>query len=164
MKFSFRDLGLKLGLGAAVGACALLASVPVSARDHYRDRGDGTAIAIGAGILGLAVGAALADRDDRYYYDRDWYPARRYVTLRNRPGYYYYYEGRPDFYYRDRYYDRYYAPYYQRHYRDWRAGRRDYRRDYRHDRRDYYRDRRHHDRHHGRHHDRRDDYRHRGHR
>lgn len=141
MKTIFKNRSIRFGLGAAAVASVLLATAPASAHDRYPDRGNDVAIAIGAGILGLAVGAALADRDDRYYYDRRWYPARRYVTLRDRPGYYYYYEGQPRRYYRDRYYDRYYAPYYREQRRDWRSGRRDYRQDYRRD----YRDGRHHE-------------------
>ncbi len=161
----------RMGAGAlatALGACALLVAPPALAHERYPDRGNSVAIAVGAGILGLAVGAALADRDDRYYYDRSRYSARRYVVLRDRPGYYYYYEGRPNRYYRDRYYDRYYAPYYRKHHRDWRRGpdgyRRDHRPAYRHDGPRYERhdDRRHdnrrhdrgHDRGHDRHHDR----------
>ena len=132
----------KLGLGAALAASALLAASPASARDHYRDRGgNDAAIAIGAGIIGLAIGAAIAD----------------YVTVRGYPGYYYYYDGYPNRYYRDRYYSRYYAPYYRerwsrgydRHFysrRDWHHDRRDWRRDRRHDRREHRRDHRRYDR------------------
>ncbi len=153
MKSAFRNIGLKLGIGAAAAAGALLAATPAMARDRYRDGGNDAAIAIGAGVLGLAVGAALADRDDRYYYDRDWYPSRRYVTVRGRPGYYYYYADRPNRYYRDRYYSRYYAPYYRSHRRDWRARRHHARRDWRRGGRDW-RGGRHYSRRHGRHHDR----------
>lgn len=98
-------------LGAALAACAVTASAPAMARGGYGD--DTAAVAIGAGVVGLALGAALADRGDRYYYNRDYYGARRYVTVRGRPGYYYYYDGYPNRYYQDRYYDRYYAPYYR---------------------------------------------------
>lgn len=52
------------GIGAALAACALTASAPAMARDGYRD--DTAAVAIGAGVVGLALGAALADRGDRY--------------------------------------------------------------------------------------------------
>ncbi|TCM17858.1 hypothetical protein EDF56_105202 [Novosphingobium sp. PhB165] len=100
-----------LGLGAALAASALTASAPAMAQDY--GRGNDAAIAVGAGILGLAIGAAIADHGDRYYYDRRYYGARRYVTVRDRPGYYYYYEGAPGRYYQDRYYDRYYAPYWR---------------------------------------------------
>lgn len=89
MRRGLKALGLKLGIGAALGACALMVSAPAMARDHYRDRGGDAALAIGAGIVGLAIGAALADRDDRYYYDRGYYPSRRYVQVRGYPGYYY---------------------------------------------------------------------------
>lgn len=107
MKIRIRNFGL----GAALAACALTASAPAMARDGY---GDNTAaVAIGAGVIGLALGAALADRGDRHYYDRGYYGSRRYVTVRGRPGYYYYYDGYPNRYYQDRYYDRYYAPYYR---------------------------------------------------
>lgn len=155
------------GLGAALAACALTASAPATARDRYGD--DTAAVAIGAGVIGLAIGAALADRGDRYYYDRDYYGSRRYVTVRDRPGYYYYYEGYPNRYYQDRYYDRYYAPYYRERWGrgpawrpgpHWRDDRRSWGHDYRRgwDHRDYGR----HDngRHNGWRHDDRDDGRH----
>lgn len=109
MKFGFKKLGMALGLGA-IGAFSLATATPAAAKGAG---GDDAAIAIGAGILGLAVGAAIADRDDNRYYDRRYYSSRRYVTVRDRPGYYYYYDGYPNRYYRDRYYTRYYAPYYR---------------------------------------------------
>ena len=151
------------GLAAALLAGSMAAANEAEARDRYRDGGETAAIAIGAGILGLAIGAALADRDDRNYYDRDYYRHRRYVSVRGRPGHYYYYDNAPRRYYRDRYYDRYYGRYYNQRYRnrwdrgydkinrwygrsDRRYDRRDYRRDRRdyrrYDRRDYRRDRR----------------------
>lgn len=133
----------KLGLAAGLASMSLLTAQPAQARD----RGDNdAAIAIGAGIIGLAIGAAIADRGDDRYYDRRYYPSRRYVTVRGRPGYYYYYQGNPNRYYRDRYYTRYYQPYYRERYsrgryrNDYRYDRRDYRRRYRDDRRDYRRD------------------------
>lgn len=168
MKNPIKALSMRLGLGIALCSATLVAASPAMARDRYHDGGNDAAIAIGAGVLGLALGAALADRDDRYYYDERRYRARRYVTVRGRPGYYYYYEGAPRHYYRDRYYTRYYAPYRRNH---WRSGRgwsndRDY---YRSDRRHYaerrgWRDDRHYgrherkydrrrERHHDRHHD-----------
>lgn len=148
MKKELQKLGLKLGIGAALSACALMVSAPAMAHDRHRDRGDDVALAIGAGVVGLAIGAAIADRDDRYYFDRGFYPARRYVTVRGYPGYYYYYDGFPNRYFRDRYFDRYYAPYYRSRWdrgwdrgwdRRWDRGR-NYRygdRDFRHDRRRY---------------------------
>lgn len=159
MKTGLKTLATRLGLGAALAATALAATSPAMARDYYRHRdgGDDAAIAIGAGIIGLAVGAAIADRDDDRYYDRDYYGGRRYVTVRGHPGYYYYYDGYPNRYYRDRYYDRYYAPYYRDRWsrgRDWHHDRRDWR-DHRRwddDRRGWGRDR--HDWDHDRNHDR----------
>ncbi|AIT79583.1 hypothetical protein [Novosphingobium pentaromativorans] len=144
MKSRLKSLATKIGLGAFLAASTLALAAPAEARDRHHD-GDDAAIAIGAGLIGLAVGAALADDGDRYYYDRDYYPSRRYVTVRGYPGYYYYYEGRPNRYYRDRYYDRYYGRYHRERWsrdRDWRHDRRDWRRD----RRDWRHDRRHRDR------------------
>lgn len=153
-----KSLFTRLGLGTVLAATALSAmSTPAAARPYYRDGGNDAAIAIGAGILGLAVGAAIADRDDDRYYDRAYYGERRYVTVRDRPGYYYYYAGRPNYYYQDRYYDRYYAPYYRERGRgwgrgDWNRGNwgrdRDWRRDRWEGRRDRWEDR--HDRWHDR--------------
>ncbi|WP_334181693.1 hypothetical protein [Novosphingobium sp.] len=145
MKLNWKSLGL----ATALAASALTASAPAMARDYYDRRGGGNdaAIAIGAGVIGLALGAAIADRGDDRYYDRDYYDRRRYVTVRDRPGYYYYYDGAPNRYYRDRYYDRYYAPYYRERWggRDrWRDGRhawRDDRRGWRDDRRGWRGDR-----------------------
>jgi len=143
-----------LGVAAAIAATSLGFVQSAEARDRWGHRGGGddAAIAIGAGVIGLAVGAALADRDDGRYYDSRYYRARRYVTIRDYPGYYYYYDGAPRRYYRDRYYGQ---PYYGNRWgngwgrgydrRDWRGGR------------GYYRD---HDRRWGRvDWDRRDDYR-----
>lgn len=150
----FKNVGKKLALGVALSATVLLAASPAQARDRYYDRGRGgndAAIAVGAGVIGLALGAAIADRGDDRYYDRGYYSSRRYVTVRDRPGRYYYYEGRPNRYYQDRYYDRYYAPYYRERYsrgdrwgRGWDRGRNwrdDRRNDRRWDRRDDRRDR-----------------------
>lgn len=109
-----KSIGIKLGIGAALGASTLMIVAPAQAQDRYYDgRGNDAAIAIGAGVIGLALGAALADRSDRYYYDRSYYGSRRYVSVRDRPGRYYYYANNPNRYYQDRYYDRYYAPYYR---------------------------------------------------
>lgn len=122
----------KLALAAALSASVLAGASPAEARDRYYGRGDNdAAIAIGAGIIGLAIGAAIADRDDDRYYDRGHWGSRRYVTVRDRPGYYYYYDGYPNRYYRDRYYDRYYAPWQRDR---WSRGDRYYGRDWRRDR------------------------------
>jgi hypothetical protein len=97
-----------LGVTAALAATCLGFTQGAEARDRWERRGGGddAAIAIGAGILGLAVGAVIADRGDSRYYDRSYYGARRYVTVRGRPGYYYYYDGAPRRYYQDRFYGR----------------------------------------------------------
>lgn len=98
-------------LAATLAASAFATTTPAMAQD-YRDRGDNTAaVAIGAGILGLAVGAiAASDSDDRYrdrrYYDRRYYDRRAYVN----DGRYYrdnrrYYRNERN-YDRSRYYDR----------------------------------------------------------
>jgi hypothetical protein len=68
-------------LATTLAASALMASVSPAAAQDYRDYRDGdntAAVAIGAGILGLAVGAiAASGNDDRYrdrrYYDRQYY-------------------------------------------------------------------------------------------
>lgn len=113
---SLKRVTLALAL-TATGLTA--AATSAEARDRYygdRRGGNDAAIAIGAGLVGLAIGAAIADRGDDRYYDRRYYPSRRYVSVRGYPGYYYYYQGNPNRYYRDRYYDRYYRPYYQSRY------------------------------------------------
>lgn len=117
----------KAAMIATLAASTLSFAVPAEARDHYRHHrggGDDAAIAIGAGLIGLAIGAAIAsDHNDRYddrgyYYDS--YP-------RYRGGYYYdsyprYHTYRYDAYRgdwrRDRYRDRH-----ERRWRD-RDGRR----------------------------------------
>ncbi|WP_454714259.1 hypothetical protein [Caulobacter segnis] len=112
----------KVAAGAA--ALSLVVATTASAdpryRHHGRDRGgDTAAVAIAAGIVGLAVGAAISDgnRGDRYddrYYGRRAYappPPPRY-------GYGYGYAPRP--YYGDREcwttrdYDRYEGVYRER--------------------------------------------------
>ena len=120
----------KMTLAATLGATALTATAtPAMARPYYRhhDGGDTAAIAIGAGILGLAVGAIAAsnsghhdrydDRyDDGYNYGGGWY---------YRDGYYWNRDGRR--------YDRNEWQQYRRGHDDWRS---DSRRGY--DRNDYY--------------------------
>jgi len=113
---------LKSATWALVPALVMAMSVPASARDgRYNDRrggDDDAAIAIGAGVIGLALGAAIAssDRDRDHYYD-DYNDGRYY----NGGGYYpqqgYYYGARPRYYPRPSYgYPRGYR-------RDWRGSR-----------------------------------------
>ncbi len=84
-----RDFLKKATLTVALGASAVVASVPAQAQwrggydryDRYdRHRGDGGA-AIVAGIAGLAIGAALTSGnryDPRYDYDYRYYDQRGY--------------------------------------------------------------------------------------
>ncbi len=135
---SFKRATLAISL-AAVG---LITATTAEARDRYDNRGDDAALAIGAGIIGLAIGAAIADQGDRYYYDRAYYPERRYVRVRGRPDYYYYYDNAPNRYYRDRHYNRYQTWNGGRNYNRWDRGRQRVDRWGRRDRDGYYRDRR----------------------
>lgn len=61
----------KLLLGAALGASALTTAAPASAQyyggDRYRHHDNGAGIAIGAGVLGLALGAVIASNSNRHY-------------------------------------------------------------------------------------------------
>lgn len=87
----------KVLLAGALGATALAAAAPAEAHGWYRGgRGNGAAVAVGAGILGLAVGAAIAsDRPRGYVVERDYVapppppPTYYYET----PGYYPSYDG-----------------------------------------------------------------------
>ncbi len=88
------NLFRKAVLAGALGAATLTAASPAMA-DHYRRGGDTTGAAIAGGIVGLALGAAIAsngrDRydDDGYYYDRRAYPRyRNYYVYRDYPRYY----------------------------------------------------------------------------
>ncbi|MGK6319323.1 hypothetical protein [Sphingomonas sp. DT-204] len=86
-----RNLFKKATLGLALGATALVATAaPAEAqrwrgyRGYHHHHYDRTGPAIAAGVLGLAVGAAIAsssrDRyyDRPYYYDRGYYPQPYY--------------------------------------------------------------------------------------
>ena len=111
----------RAGLVAALAVGAVTIGTTADARERYRGHGDDAALAIGAGIIGLAVGAAIASSNDRGY---------------RRGGYYYgaqprYYRGYPRGYYYDRYPRRDYR-FYRGHDGGWDRGR-----DYGWDRRGY---------------------------
>jgi hypothetical protein len=73
----------KAVLATTLAASALVSTAtPVMARDYYRGRSDNTAaVAIGVGILGLAVGAiaASSNNDDRRYRAERYYDRRARV-------------------------------------------------------------------------------------
>ena len=112
----FKSLKI-FGFAAGLAASALtLTASPAEARDYYRGRGNDTAaIAVGAGIIGLAVGAAVASNSGRGY--GGYYGGGGYY---GRPGYYY--RSYPRGYYYDRYPPRYYRDYHgwdRRYDRSW---------------------------------------------
>ena len=82
----------KATLATALAASTLAAATPASARDYYRHRGDDTAaVAIGAGIIGLALGAIVASSSrDRHHRDYDY----RRNGWEYRDGYYWDRDGR----------------------------------------------------------------------
>ena len=111
----------KAALGAALIAATTLAAAPADARDYYRygRHHDRTGTAIDAGVVGQAIGAALASNSRGSYYDDGYYYDRRY-----RGGYYpqSYYYAYPR--YRTYYYDGYDRSYrdayrYERKHRRW---------------------------------------------
>ena len=75
-------------LATTLAATALVTTTPAMAREYHRGNGDDAAIAIGAGIVGLAIGAIVAsssrhDRyDDRYYVLDGWYYDQGYYYNR----------------------------------------------------------------------------------
>lgn len=82
----------KFILAGTLATVALASAGPAAADRGYRGGGDTTGAAIAGGIVGLAVGAAIASssRDhDRYYYDGPRYPRyRTYYVYRDYPRYY----------------------------------------------------------------------------
>lgn len=112
----------KAALTGLIGSVALASAVPAQARGHD----DGAAIAVGAGLLGLAVGAAIASDHPYYggyYAGPAYYPAYpAYYPAYPAYGYYYSYPA-----YRG----------YRPHYNGYRGYRgyynNDYRGDYRHE-------------------------------
>ncbi len=126
-------------LTGTLAATALVATAvtatPAAARDRHRGGDDTAAIAIGAGVVGLALGAIIASSNndrDRYrdrYYDRGYAYAPAYNSgWSYRDGYYWDRDGR-----------RYNRAQYNRRHRDYRYDRNRDRRDYDRDRRDRYR-------------------------
>ncbi|MES2494289.1 MAG: hypothetical protein V4579_13555 [Pseudomonadota bacterium] len=119
----------------ALGAAALTTAAPAMA-DGWRGRhrgggGDDAAIAIGAGVVGLALGAAIASSGGDRYDDRDYYYYDRAPRYRQN---YYYYRDTPRYRYRDRHYRDHYRGYdrgwHHRGYRDGYRRHRDDRRYY----------------------------------
>ena len=113
----------KAVLAGALGASALVASSPAMADDwryrRYHHGGDTAGAAVAGGIVGLALGAAIAsnrnrDYDDDYYYDRRYRHPRtrvyvyesypRYYDGWDRPHYRHYYNAYPRGYYGGGYY------------------------------------------------------------
>lgn len=83
----------KFAAAAVIPALAFIAA-PAQARGGYyggRGGGDDAAIAIGAGVVGLALGAAIAsgNRDRDYYNDDEYYEPQVYYQ-RSYPRYYSY--------------------------------------------------------------------------
>jgi hypothetical protein len=100
----------KAVLAGTLGAAALTAATPAMADDwrHRHRGGDTTGAAVAGGIVGLALGAAIASGNrDRYYDDDDYY----YRHHRPRPRVYVY-ESYP------RYYGGWDRPRYRPYYRD----------------------------------------------
>lgn len=99
----------KAVLAGALGASALTVASPAMADDwRYRRHGGGdeAGAAVAGGIIGLALGAAIAS-GSRDRYDDDYYYDRRYRHPRTRV---YIYESYP------RYYGGYDRPYYRHYY------------------------------------------------
>lgn len=69
---TFLRKGLKTAtLVLALAAGTFSAAAPAQARGHRG--GNYAAIAIGAGVVGLAIGAAIASDNNRGYYDNGYY-------------------------------------------------------------------------------------------
>lgn len=98
-----KSFTLKAAALAVAGATLAASASPAEARRHWNgDRyyhRDRTGTAIAAGVVGLAIGAALASSSRDRYYDGYYYD--RYPRYRDR---YYYNYDRPYYYDYDRYY------------------------------------------------------------
>jgi hypothetical protein len=100
----------KVGLGLAAVATLAVTATPADAQRyrHYR-HGDRTGAAIGAGIIGLGIGAAIAS-SNRGYYNRGYYNDPYYGSYDPYYGNSYAYNG-----YDNGYYDQGYYQGYRRH-------------------------------------------------
>lgn len=103
----------KAVMSLAIVAAVPIGAAPAEARDHYRyysrHHDDDAALAVSAGLVGLAIGAAIASDRSRYYYDDgDYYYRDRYYRPRYR-SYYYSYDSYP----------RYDGRWYRHHERRW---------------------------------------------
>jgi hypothetical protein len=98
----------RAGIATALVVAALAASTSAEARDRYyrHHDGDTAGAAIAGGIIGLALGAAIASSDhDRYYYDGGYHygrPRGYYYTYPRR----YYHRAYPRHYYNPRHHHR----------------------------------------------------------
>lgn len=110
----FRKAVLALALASTVIASNASAHDGRRWNNPYRDRHSDTGTAVVAGVIGLALGMAIANssqrHEDRYYndpdreYDYDRSPYERDLFRR---GYYFYrgyYYGPDGYYYRERFY------------------------------------------------------------
>lgn len=88
MRKSLAAVMAAITVGGAVATAALPAQAQRYERhDHHRHRNDAAGAAIAAGIVGLALGAALTSNHNNYsygpHYDRGYYPRGYYYE----PGY-----------------------------------------------------------------------------
>jgi hypothetical protein len=109
----------RAGIVAALAVGAMAVSTSAGARDrYYRHHGGDTAgAAIAGGIIGLALGAAIASSNDRDRYYDGYYGRPRGYYYRSYPRYRYYRAYPRNYYYYDSY------PRYYRHGgRGWQRG------------------------------------------
>jgi hypothetical protein len=121
----FKRAGIVAAL--AVGSMTLAPTAEARGRHYRHHSGDDAAIAIGAGVVGLALGAALAS-DRRggynargYYYDDGYYYARPRAYYY--PRYRYYYRTYPRRYYYNNYRHHYRGGWDRGRHRGWHRGR-----------------------------------------